>query len=120
MSRRRVNYRSAATMMVSGAGVGMVAALAVLAGPAAPSAQGPAWRFQLEEATIDDVHRAIKDGQISCQGLVQAYLNRARAYNGVASEIVTEEMAPKYLPTSASALAGSNFPATSSTALSGW
>jgi amidase len=85
-------------MVVSGAGVGLVAALAVVAGPRFSSAQGPAWRFQLEEATIDDVHRAIKSGQITCQGLVQAYLNRARAYNGVASEVVTEEMAPKYLP----------------------
>ncbi len=87
-----------ATMVVSGAGVGMVAALAVLAGPAAPSAQVATWRFQLEEATIDDVHRGIKEGQITCQGLVQAYLNRARAYNGVASKVVTEEMAPQYLP----------------------
>jgi amidase len=95
---RRLNRRSAATMMLSGAGVGLVAALAVLAGPAAPSAQIATWRFQLEEATIDDVHRAIKEGQITCQGLVQAYLNRARAYNGVASQVVTEEMAPKYLP----------------------
>ena len=85
-------------MVVSGAGVGMVAALAVLAGPAAPNAQVATWRFQLEEATIDDVHRGIKEGQISCQGLVQAYLNRARAYNGIASKVVTEEMAPQYLP----------------------
>ena len=80
-------------------GVGMVAALAVLAAPASTaSAQAAAWRFQLEEATIDDVHRAIKEGQITCQGLVQAYLNRARAYNGVASQLVTEDMAPQYLP----------------------
>ena len=95
---RRINRRSVATMVVSGAGVGMVAALAVLAGPAAPNAQVATWRFQLEEATIDDVHRAIKEGQITCQGLVQAYLNRARAYNGIASKLVTEEMAPQYLP----------------------
>src|SRR5436190_17896879 len=87
-------------MIVSGAAVGVVAALSVLARPAAVTlgAQGPSWRFQLEEATIDDVHRAIKEGQITCQGLVQAYLNRARAYNGVASKVVTEDMAPQYLP----------------------
>ena len=96
--RQKANGRSMITMVVSGAGVGLVAALSVLAGPAVPSAQVPAWRFQLEEATIGDVHRAIREGQISCQGLVKAYLNRARAYNGVASELVTEDMAPKYLP----------------------
>ena len=26
--------------------------------------------FRLEEATIEGIHRAIRDGQISCQGLV--------------------------------------------------
>jgi amidase len=87
-------------MIVSGGAVGVVCALTVLARPGAipVGAQSASWRFQLEEATIDDVHRAIKEGQITCQGLVQAYLNRAKAYNGVASRVVTEEMAPTYLP----------------------
>ena len=91
-------------MVVSGAGVGIVAALSVLVGPAAPSAQVAAWRFQLEEATIDDVHRAIKEGQITCQGVVQAYLNRARAYNGVAStgRSTEDDGAASTCPTTAS------------------
>jgi amidase len=51
-------------------------------------------RFHLQEATIDDVHRAIRDGQITCRGLVQLYINRAKAYNGVVDELVTRDGAP--------------------------
>src|SRR5476649_135975 len=46
-------------------------------------AQAQAFRFQLEEATIDDVHRAIRERQVTCRSVVQSYINRARAYNGV-------------------------------------
>src|SRR6266850_2444999 len=54
--------------------------------------QGP--RFQLEEATIADVHRAIRERQITCRALVLAYVNRARAYNGVSDRLVTRDGAP--------------------------
>jgi amidase len=57
-------------------------------------AQGQAFRFQLEEATIDDVHRAIRERQISCRSLVQSYVNRAKAYNGVSNVLVTKDGAP--------------------------
>ena len=50
--------------------------------------------FQLEEATIEDIHRAIQEGQITCQGLVQAYINRASAYNGMCTQLVTGDGAP--------------------------
>lgn len=50
--------------------------------------------FRLEEATIDDLHRAIRDGEATCVSVVQAYIERARAYNGVASLLVTEDGAP--------------------------
>src|SRR3989475_1149499 len=52
------------------------------------------FRFHLQEATIDDVHRAIREGQITCRGLVQLYINRAKAYNGVSDELVTKDGAP--------------------------
>jgi hypothetical protein len=52
------------------------------------------FRFHLQEATIDDVHRAIRNGQVTCRGLVQLYINRAKAYNGVADELVTKDGAP--------------------------
>jgi amidase len=48
-------------------------------------------RFHLQEATIDDVHQAIRSGQITCRGLVQLYINRAKAYNGVTNELVTRD-----------------------------
>ncbi len=50
--------------------------------------------FHLEEATIEAIHQAIGDGQISCQGLVQAYVERARAYNGACTSLVTIDGAP--------------------------
>jgi hypothetical protein len=40
-------------------------------------------RFHLEEATIADVHRAIRARQITTTQLVQLYLRRIEAYNGV-------------------------------------
>ncbi len=54
--------------------------------------------FHLMEASIPDVHRAIREGQITCRGLVQAYINRARAYNGTCNRLVTEDMASTFLP----------------------
>jgi amidase len=50
--------------------------------------------FHLQEATIDDLHRAIRDGQITCRGIVQLYINRAKAYNGVSDVLVTKDGAP--------------------------
>src|ERR1044071_2939411 len=47
--------------------------------------------FRLEEATIEELHAAIRSGQITCVQIVQHYLDRARAYNGVASMLVTED-----------------------------
>jgi amidase len=41
-----------------------------------------AWRFHLEEATIADVHRAIRAKQITATQLVSLYFKRIEAYNG--------------------------------------
>ena len=54
-------------------------------------AQEDDFQFQLEEARIADVHRAIQEGQLTCQGLVQMYINRAQAYNGVTNQLVTRD-----------------------------
>ena len=45
--------------------------------------------FRLEEATIDDLHRAIQAGKTTVVGVVQHYIDRVRKYNGVASTLVT-------------------------------
>ncbi len=47
--------------------------------------------FHLVEATVADVHRAIQSGEITCRGLVRAYIDRAKAYNGVSDRLVTKE-----------------------------
>ncbi|MCC7485866.1 MAG: hypothetical protein IT529_12875 [Burkholderiales bacterium] len=47
--------------------------------------------FRLEEATIDELHAAIKAGAITCVEVVERYLARVRAYNGVASVLVTAD-----------------------------
>ena len=51
-------------------------------------------RFQVEEATIDDIHEAIQQGRTTCVEVVQAYVDRARAYNGMCTQLVTEDGAP--------------------------
>jgi Asp-tRNA(Asn)/Glu-tRNA(Gln) amidotransferase A subunit family amidase len=50
--------------------------------------------FRLEEATIDELHQAIRDGRTTCVSVVQHYLERVRAFNGVASALVTEDGLP--------------------------
>ena len=52
------------------------------------------FQFHLEEARIADVHRGIQEGQLTCVGLVQMYLDRAQAYNGVTNQLVTRDGAP--------------------------
>jgi Asp-tRNA(Asn)/Glu-tRNA(Gln) amidotransferase A subunit family amidase len=47
-------------------------------------------RFQVEEATISGLHAAIRAGQTTCFAIVQTYVDRAMAYNGVANQLVTE------------------------------
>jgi amidase len=44
--------------------------------------------FRLEEATIDELHDAIRSGRTTCVGIVQRYIDRVRAFNGVASALV--------------------------------
>jgi amidase len=54
----------------------------------------PGTPFRLDEATIEELHAAIQSGQATCVSVVQHYLDRVRAYNGVASRLVTEDGAP--------------------------
>ena len=50
----------------------------------------PLHAFQLEEATIASMQAAIQAGQTNCATVVRRYLARVRAYNGVASMLVTQ------------------------------
>jgi Asp-tRNA(Asn)/Glu-tRNA(Gln) amidotransferase A subunit family amidase len=74
------------------AALALVCSVMGLGGPV--QSQTQPFRFHLIEATIGDVHRAIQERQITCARLVQAYINRATAYNGVAHQLVTKDGAP--------------------------
>ncbi len=50
--------------------------------------------FHLEEATIDDLHHAIAAGRTTCVAVVEQYIERVRAFNGVACALVTENGLP--------------------------
>ena len=50
--------------------------------------------FALEEVTIDQLHEAIRAGRTTCVAVVQHYIDRARAFNGVCSRLVTADGAP--------------------------
>jgi len=54
-------------------------------------AQSHGVSFQLEEATIADLHDAIRAGKITVVEVVQRYIVRARAYNGVGCLLLTED-----------------------------
>jgi amidase len=55
------------------------ALLAALTAPLSPGQGGNP--FEVVEATIDRVHAAFKSGQLTARQLVQAYLDRIRAYD---------------------------------------
>jgi len=63
----------------------------LLIGIAAVVNAAPARGFQIEEATIPGLHAAIKAGEITCKGVVEAYIARAKAYNGVCTMLVSAE-----------------------------
>ncbi|MES2605037.1 MAG: hypothetical protein V4603_08870, partial [Pseudomonadota bacterium] len=71
--------------------------------PAAETAAAPvaadAEEFELVEATIKELHAAIQNGSTTCVDVVQGYIDRARAYNGVCTALVTETGAPIELAT---------------------
>jgi hypothetical protein len=55
---------------------------------------GAAQAFEVEESTIEDVQKAIQSGETTCAEVVQAYVDRARAYNGVCTRLVTADGKP--------------------------
>src|SRR5262245_46895330 len=50
--------------------------------------------FCVEEATIEELHAAIRAGATTVRAVVEQYLARVRRYNGVASQLVTADGAP--------------------------
>ena len=50
--------------------------------------------FRIEETTIADMQRAIQKGQTTCKDVVQEYIARAKAYNGICTALITKDGAP--------------------------
>ena len=67
-----------------------IATLGVLLG----GLSAPAIAFPVEEASIASIQAAIQSGKTSCQQVVQAYIDRAKAYNGVCTALVTADGKP--------------------------
>src|SRR3954464_9175364 len=50
--------------------------------------------FRVEEASITDIQSAIRGGRTTCKQVVQAYLDRTKAYNGVCTALLTKDGKP--------------------------
>src|SRR5262245_4882869 len=66
----------------------LIVSTAVCLAAAGTQAQQPA-PFRVEETSIADVQQAIRSGATTCAEVVQAYVERARAYNGICTTLVT-------------------------------
>ncbi|MET0659259.1 MAG: amidase family protein [Steroidobacteraceae bacterium] len=47
--------------------------------------------FHLQETTIDNIHKGIQSGDVTCKQVVQAYVDRAKQYNGICTKLVTAD-----------------------------
>ena len=68
-----------------------MAVTAVLLAPRPAASQST---FKIEEASIAGIQQAIKAGQTTCRQVVEAYIERARAYNGTCTALVTADGKP--------------------------
>ena len=59
--------------------------------PALTAAQAGSEGFRVEESTIAEVQQAIQSGATTCKSVVQAYLERVKAYNGTCTALVTKD-----------------------------
>ncbi len=47
--------------------------------------------FHLQETSIEAIHNGIRSGEVSCKQIVEAYVARSKAYNGVCTALVTAD-----------------------------
>ena len=88
----RINSKQSRLVPVAGLLLASVLMLSIVVTPnlalglglsASPGPDDDKKKFHLEEATIADIQKAIKTGQITAVELVHLYLDRIKAYNGV-------------------------------------
>lgn len=65
--------------------VGLLVTVASLCAAPAPAS------VPLVEASIDDIHAAILSGKTTCKQVVEGFVARAKAYNGICTRLVTED-----------------------------
>ena len=88
------SIRSSRIRLGLGSGLAAMTAVATLLALVPALAFSQAQKFHVEEATIEDLHRAIQQGQTTCKEVVQTYIDRAKAYNGICTALVTKDGAP--------------------------
>lgn len=84
MNRSRTAVPSTTPRPLAGASL-----LLLMLASAAPA--NAASKFEVSEASIADTQAAITSGKATCRDIVQAYIDRARAYNGVCTALVTPD-----------------------------
>ena len=88
---KKAGHSGSAGRMVSASLLSVALVAAAVVGTACRSAVGAPSAFVIEEATIAGIQQGIQTGAITCRGVVEAYVERARAYNGICTALVTEE-----------------------------
>lgn len=78
--KRTLQLRAAATLAVGAL---------IAAAPRFAVAQ-----FEVEESTIKGLHSAIRSGETTCRAVVESYLERVKAYNGICTALVTADGKP--------------------------
>ncbi len=86
-----VGWEGECDVIATGVRVGWVRVRCCVS-PSAAMAAGAG--FRVEEATIASIQAAIKSGRTTCRQVVEAYVQRARAYNGVCTALVTRDGGP--------------------------
>jgi Asp-tRNA(Asn)/Glu-tRNA(Gln) amidotransferase A subunit family amidase len=69
----------------------VIAHTLVLSAAALLANAAPAAEFHLKEATIDGIQNGIRSGETTCKHVVEQYIARAKAYNGMCTKLVTVE-----------------------------
>jgi len=83
----RINEESTSKRMMLA--VPLALSVIALAVPSAALAMPPTQSFTIEETTIEDIHRAFADRDLSCEQLTRAYLARIAAYDDAGPELNT-------------------------------
>ncbi|WP_428384753.1 amidase family protein [Nevskia ramosa] len=74
-------------MLRKGLQIFVMSALALSAGTTLAADKA----FHLQETSIEQIHAGIRSGEVSCKQIVEAYVARSKAYNGVCTALVTAD-----------------------------